>query len=233
MMITVNLRPGQKRKRAASPLKGLQERLSGLASSVKDPLLAAAVAAFVLVGGWLLWVFTNNARELSAWEPRLEQARTENRRFQTVLKQKQRQELIRDSLAAQVQVIRNIDSDRYVWPHVLDEVSRALPAYTWLVDVTNLAPPAPAAGTEAAPDTATTARPPVNFRITGRTVDIQAYTRFLRQLEASPWIQNVAPQQVQTIVEKERAVTAFTVLASFVTADSAYIRTVPLSQSVR
>lgn len=233
MMITVNLRPGQKRKRTASPLAGIREKLSGFGSSVKDPLLAAAVAAWVLVGGWLAWVFVNNTRELATWEPRLEQARTENRRFQTVLKQKQRQELIRDSLAAQVQVIRNIDSDRYVWPHVLDEVSRALPAYTWLVDVTNTAPPAPPAGTEAAPDTATTARPPVNFRITGRTVDIQAYTRFLRQLEASPWIQNVAPQQVQTIVEKERAVTAFTVLASFVTADSAYIRTVPLSQSVR
>lgn len=233
MMITVNLRPGQKRKRAVSPLAGIRERLSGFGSSVKDPLLAAAVAAWVVVGGWLAWVFVNNTRELATWEPRLEQARTENKRFQTVLKQKQRQELIRDSLAAQVQVIRNIDSDRYVWPHVLDEVSRALPAYTWLVDVTNTAPPAPPAGAEAAPDTAVGARPPVNFRITGRTVDIQAYTRFLRQLEASPWIQNVAPQQVQTIVEKERAVTAFTVLASFVTADSAYIRTVPLSQSVR
>ena len=164
MMITVNLRPGQKRKRAASPLAGIREKLSGFGSSVKDPLLAAAVAAWVLIGGWLAWVFVNNTREFATWEPRLEQARVENRRFQTVLKQKQRQELIRDSLAAQVQVIRNIDSDRYVWPHVLDEVSRALPAYTWLVDVTNLAPPAPAAGTEAAPDTATTARPPVNFR---------------------------------------------------------------------
>jgi hypothetical protein len=35
------------------------------------------------------------------------------------------------------------------------------------------------------------------------------------------------------VVEKERAVTAFTIRATFAQADSAYIRTVPMSQSVR
>ena len=67
----------------------------------------------------------------------------------------------------------------------------------------------------------------------GRTVDIQAYTRFLRQLEASPWITDVTPVSAQTVVEKERPVTAFTIRATYSQADSAYIRTVPLSQSVR
>jgi hypothetical protein len=69
--------------------------------------------------------------------------------------------------------------------------------------------------------------------VTGRTVDIQAYTKFLRQLEASPWIENVQPQSVTTVIENERPVTAFVVSANYTTADSAYIRTVPLSQSVR
>jgi hypothetical protein len=64
-------------------------------------------------------------------------------------------------------------------------------------------------------------------------VDIQAYTRFLRQLEASPWIADVTPVAAQTVVEKERPVTAFTIRATYRQADSAYIRTVPLSQSVR
>ena len=36
-----------------------------------------------------------------------------------------------------------------------------------------------------------------------------------------------------TVVENERAVTAFTITATFHKADSAYIRTVALSQSVR
>jgi hypothetical protein len=80
---------------------------------------------------------------------------------------------------------------------------------------------------------ADSAPPPLAFRVTGRTVDIQAYTKFLRQLEASPWIENVQPQSVTTVIENERPVTAFVVSANYTTADSAYIRTVPLSQSVR
>jgi hypothetical protein len=35
------------------------------------------------------------------------------------------------------------------------------------------------------------------------------------------------------VVEKERAVTAFSIRASYIRADSAYIRTAPFSQSVR
>ena len=73
----------------------------------------------------------------------------------------------------------------------------------------------------------------LQFRMEGRTMDLQAYTRFLRQLEASPWVSDVTPLEAKTIVEKERPVTQFTILATFQPADSAYIRTVPLSQSVR
>jgi hypothetical protein len=75
--------------------------------------------------------------------------------------------------------------------------------------------------------------PPTVFNVNGRTVDIQAYTRFLRQLEASPWITDVTPVSAQTVVEKERPVTAFTIRATYGQADSAYVRTVPLSESVR
>lgn len=238
MMITINLRPGQKRKKAGAGGAAFKERLAGITSRVKDPLLAGAVALCVVVVAWLAVVFVKNQRDLTEWEPRLEQARAENKRFQTFIKQKRRQELIRDSLAAQVNTIRQIDGDRYVWPHILDEVTRALPPYTWLVEV-NLAgtaaarPGAPAAPAPSDSTDTTAVVPAVRFGLTGRTVDLQAYTRFLRQLEASPWIQNVAPQTVQTVVEKERPVTAFTLVAEFIQADSAYIRTVPLSQSVR
>jgi Tfp pilus assembly protein PilN len=141
--------------------------------------------------------------------------------------EKRKTETIRDSLLAQIAVIRDVDGDRYTWPHVLDEVAKALPAYTWLVDMSVSSAPTAVA------DSADTASAALQFQINGRTVDIQAYTRFLRQLEASPWIIDVQPLQAQTVVEKERAVTAFTIRATFAQADSAYIRTVPMSQSVR
>jgi Tfp pilus assembly protein PilN len=196
-----------------------------------------AVGAWVLVIAALGLIYLNNVRQLYTLEPRLEQARSENRRFKAFLADKRRQEQIRDSLLAQITVIRSVDGDRYIWPHLLDEITKALPAYTWLVDLGVSAPvavntaPRPAG---AKPDSADTVKPPpLAFQINGRTIDIQAYTRFLRQLEASPWIVDVTPVSAQTVVEKERPVTAFTIRASYNRADSAYIRTAPFSQSVR
>ena len=238
-MITVNLRPGQKRKRTGSPFAGVSERAKAIGARVKDPLLLAAAAAWIGVLLWLGWVWTSNTRELHALTPRLEQVRVEHKRFKNFIAQKRHQELIRDSLVSQIGVIRTVDGDRYVWPHVMDEVARALPAYTWLTEM------APSAGGPAAVGAATgaavassdsasdTAARSLSFKITGRTVDIQAYTRFLRQLEASPWVQEVTPLSAMTVVEHERPVTAFTLTATFHKADSAYIRTVALSQSVR
>ena len=247
-MITVNLRPDLKRKRARRPITGSLDGVRALGSRIKDPVLLLAVLSWVGVLGWLGFVFVGTTHELSALTPQLEQSRSENKRFKAFLAEKRHQETIRDSLVAQIGVIRSVDGDRYVWAHVLDEVTRALPAYTWLVDLgpagigntqrtKGAAPPPmarPAAGKKA--DTTkveNAAPPPVQFEVNGRTVDIQAYTRFLRQLEASPWITDVQPVSAQTVVEKERPVTAFTIRATFRQADSAYIRTVPLSQSVR
>jgi Tfp pilus assembly protein PilN len=229
-MITINLRPGQKRKRAGSPLKDVGERFRALGTRVKDPMLIGAAAAWVIVAGFLgaSWFLTQ--RDLGALEPRIEQARAEHTRFKTFLAQKRKQELIRDSLLAQIGTIRAVDGDRYVWPHILDEVARSLPAYTWL---THVAVEAGNVVNIAADSTADTTAPALQFRIEGRTVDMQAYTRFLRQLESSPWIEEVMAVEAKTVVEKERPVTAFTIRATFTRADSAYIRTVPLSESVR
>jgi len=239
-MITVNLRPDLKRKRARSPLQGVLEGVRGLGTKVKDPLLLASIVSWVGVLGWLGYVVVGTTRELNALEPQLEQTRADHKRFKAFLAEKRHQETIRDSLVAQIGVIRTVDGDRYVWPHLLDEVTKALPAYTWLVDMGHAAmaaPPQPTAQAANAKKDTTAAEPfvspPVAFNVNGRTVDIQAYTRFLRQLEASPWITDVTPVSAQTVVEKERPVTAFTIRATYRQADSAYIRTVPLSESVR
>ncbi|MGE5231568.1 MAG: PilN domain-containing protein [Deltaproteobacteria bacterium] len=242
MMITVNLKPGLKRKRGGSPLSGALAGMKAFGSKVKDPARLLVLVAWVGVGGWLGYQWLSNASALRTLDPQLERSRAEHKRFKTFLDEKHKQEQIRDSLLAQITTIRSVDGDRYVWPHVLDEVTRALPAYTWLVDLSPVSAPPPQAapapaqakGKKPQPEPADTAPPPpIGFQLNGRTVDIQAYTRFLRNLEASPWIMNVVPVSAQTIVEQQRAVTAFTIRAEFKQADSAYIRTVPLSQSVR
>jgi type IV pilus assembly protein PilN len=240
-MITVNLRPDLKRKRARPPLQGMLDGVRGLGSKIKDPVLLVAVLSWVGVLGWLGSVAVTTSRKLGALEPQLEQTRAEHRRFRAFLAEKRHQELIRDSLVSQIGIIRTVDGDRYVWPHLLNEVTKALPAYTWLIDMSGAPPPppppgAPPAKAAAAADTSkdsVAVAPAIQFLVNGRTVDIQAYTRFLRQLEASPWITDVTPVSAQTVVEKERPVTAFVIRGTYMQADSAYLRTVPLSQSVR
>jgi Tfp pilus assembly protein PilN len=233
-MIEINLRPGQKRARGGSPLAGLRAQFSGLREKMRDPLPMVAAAGLLGAVLYLGWSWVGTSREFSALEPQLEQARQENQRFRNYVAQKRKVQLIRDSLVAQIAVLKSVDGERYVWPHIMDEVTHALPPYTWLVDL-NTGGAAPAAPRAPGADTtvADTVAPVLRLQIDGRTVDVQAFTRFLRQLEASPWITDVEPVSAATVVQDARPVTAFSIRAVFRQADSAYVRTVPLSQSVR
>jgi hypothetical protein len=73
---------------------------------------------------------------------------------------------------------------------------------------------------------------PVIVRIIGRTNDLQHYTTFLRQLEASPWLMNVVPVEAGTVVEGNRAINTFTIQATYTRADTSHIQTVPVLESV-
>ena len=208
-----------------------------LIAQVKDPWLLAAIAAWVLVGGGGALLFVTDRARLAAAESRLDRARTEERRYAIVIAQKRQAEKVRDSLLYEITVIRNIDADRYIWPHVLDQATKALPPYTWITNMqTASAMAAPQPGQPGGPVTVerdSSGRPTVKVSIRGRTVDIQAYTTFLRQLAASPWFTDVTPAASQTVIEADRPVTEFSVTVSYRIADSVYIRTVPLVQSVR
>jgi Tfp pilus assembly protein PilN len=221
-MIEINLLPGQKKK----PGAGFKLRLpnfAGLIASITNPWLLAASAAWVLllVGGGAMFV-ASRAR-LAVLNSRLQAVQVEKQRFDAVIAQKRQSEKMRDSLLAEITVIRRIDADRYIWPHILDQLTKALPPYSWLNSITSM---------PGASDT-TGAPPPVRFTVTGSTVDIQAYTTFLRQLASSPWFTDVMPASSQTVVEQDRPVTAFTVTARYRIADSVYIHTVPLTQALR
>ena len=231
-MIEINLLPGQKRKAPGGGRLRLPD-FRAVAANVKDPWLLGAIAAAVVVfgGNGVLYVM-NNAR-LNRVEGVLRGVQAEKRRYDAVVAQKRQAERVRDSLAAEMTIIRSIDADRYIWPHLMDEITKALPAYTWITTVASVAVPPPATTTTGTTSMDSLVASEVRVSIDGRTVDIQAYTRFLRQLEASPWITDVTPVSAMTVVEKERPVTAFTIRATYRQADSAYIRTVPLSQSVR
>ncbi len=235
-MIEINLLPGKKKKAAGAGFQLAMPDFRAVLTQVKDPWLIAAIAAWVVVGGGGAALFITGRARLAAAEARLEAVKTEKRRYDIVIGQKRQAEQVRDSLVAEINVIRSIDADRYIWPHVLDQVTKALPPYTWVTRVQSVggavavaAPGQPAATVT----TDSTGAPPVRVSIDGRTVDIQAYTSFLRQLAASPWFTEVTPASSQVVIEADRPVTSFNVTVRYRVADSVYIRTVPLVQAVR
>ena len=237
-MIEINLLPGKKKAAKGAGMKLSMPDFKGLIAQVKDPWLIGAIAAWVVVGGGGALLFITDRARLAAAETRLENVRTEKRRYDIVIAQKRQAEKVRDSLLFQINMIRQIDADRYIWPHVLDQATKALPPYTWITQMrTASAIVAPGAGQvnngPVTVDRDSTGAPSVAVTIDGRTVDIQAYTTFLRQLAASPWFTDVTPASSQTVIEADRPVTAFSVTVRYKVADSVYIRTIPLVQSVR
>ena len=225
-MITINLRPGVKRQAARGPAFGdFRAKFAELRTGIKDPWQATAIGVSVLVLLFLAGAWAQTATQTARLKPDLEEARAEHQRYSDFITQKRREERVRDSILVQIGTISNVDQQRYVWPHILDEIAAAVPEFTWLTEVRSV-------GSSGVAADDSTAVGPVIVRIVGRTSDLQHYTTFLRQLESSPWLANVLPVEASTVVEGNRALNAFTIQATYVRADSANIQTVPVLESV-
>lgn len=72
-----------------------------------------------------------------------------------------------------------------------------------------------------------------SFRITGQTVDLQALTLFMKNLEASPFIKNVQLTRSDLVSADNKEVTEFQLEAQSEVPPAQIIQTVPLSVAVR
>ena len=224
MKIEINLLPGaKKKKRAGGPAFELPD-FKELLTQVKDPLLLGAIGAWVVglavVGG--IWAIEKD--RIAELEPELIRFQQEERQLRGLINERGRQEELRDSLAVDLDALRDIDGERYVWPHILSEVTKALPDFTWIVSLDAIAQQS-----EFRED-GTVVAPPVRFSLEGRTSDLQGVTRFLSRLESSPWLREVRTGGTQTVMESNQPVTSFQVTGTFERADSSNIVTVPLRQ---
>jgi Tfp pilus assembly protein PilN len=251
MLLQINLLPGSKKtvRRAGN----LADTLASIGASVRDPWLVGAagavVVAFAVVG---LLFNAQNARAGELAE-QIDRAVRDSTRYAKVLDARRKLTAERDSVNRQLQIIRTIDENRYNWAHILDEISRALPAYTWLttLEQTSKAPlppgaetldgvstPQPAAAAAKAKKSAVVrdtidVHPMLSFRVVGQTVDIQALTMFMRQLESSPFIQHVSLTKSEIVLVEGKDVTQFELAADYEVPPPGVVRTSPLIVPVR
>ena len=240
-MIEINLLPGAAKKsksRRTSLSAGAM--IGGLRSRVKDPYMLSAAASVVIAAAAVGTLYMSQSAKASDLSSRQEKAVRDSARFATVLRERRRAEAKRDSVLRQLRIIQSIDDDRFVWPHIMDEVSRALPPYTWLKSLAVLTTPATASSGGAASSNAANAKKdpdptgePARFRIIGHTADIQALTRFMKALEASPFIQNVQLARSELAMVDNREVTEFQLDAQYEHPDKAAITTAPVSLTLR
>jgi Tfp pilus assembly protein PilN len=252
-MIEINLLPGAGRKKGGGrQAVDFGAMMSGMSGGIRDKFMIAAVVCVVVGAGAVGALYVLQGRRETALDARQEQAVRDSTRYANFLKDRYRSEAVRDTLLRQVNIIRSIDEDRYVWPHVMDEISRALPQFTWLTSVTFTGTPQGSNNVVATPHTAqdTSAaakkhpkapkrldtdipKDVISIRVMGRTVDIQALTRFMTDLEASPYLSNVQLDKSELAIDQGKEVTQFQLTIGYSRPDTSLIRRVPLSLSVR
>ncbi len=230
-MIEINLLPGARKKKSSSSSASLNVGavFGDLASKLKDPWLAIAIVGVVIGVAASGAMYVLQGREAAALEEQQRVAVQDSTRYAAVLAQRSAAESQRDSILRQIAVISAIDGDRFIWPHVMDEISRALPTYTWLRSVSQTSSSAPISPEAAAAGNA----PRLGLRLIAYTVDIQAVTIFMKNLEASPFLENVTLGVSEQAVTDEKEVTQFTLDMQYSKPDGSAIRTVPLSIAVR
>ena len=134
-MIEINLLPGAgKKSRGAGAGVTVGASFATAANRVKDPFMLLAAASIIAAGAVIRDVdaaATGVCRR--SWRAGEQKQVQDSTRYAAVLREKKKAETQRDSVMRQLNIIKTIDNNRFVWPHIMDEISRALPQYTWIV----------------------------------------------------------------------------------------------------
>ena len=262
-MIEINLLPGdgKKKRRATSTATKFEFNLkppawlASLTQGITDKYMLGAIGTAIASGLLIALMFISQTARATMLEARETQAVKDSAQYGTLLNAKAKAEATRDSLYQQIAIIKSIDDSRYLWSHLMFEISNALPQYTWLTEVTQTSLPKSvavadtvkkaagadsAAGTprqralerdrakRARSDSLLAAAKDIQFKLVGHTVDIQALTRFMKSLEASPFIQNVQLTRSDLVQAEGKEVTEFTLAAQTQAPPPFAIKTVPL-----
>jgi Tfp pilus assembly protein PilN len=214
-LIEMNLLPGGKRG-VARPKGGRKlslPKFDGLQDMVKgDPLVILVIAGLILAVAHLGFTFFTQGVTADQLAQDLEVQLQDSVRYAEAIQAADSLRARQDTLQQRTQVIQEIDADRYVWPHIMDEISTSLPDHTWLTSIQQTG------GTGMG----------IEFRIDGMTGQTPALTRFMRDLEGSPFIREVRLQSQEQIQQGQTLIHSFVLLARYQAPDSTAITTEPI-----
>lgn len=216
-MIEVNLLPGggkrfRKGKRSGG---GLKLKVPSFSSLPVDRWILGSASLTIVVLALVAWLFMGIRSQRAEAQVALDEAQRDSARFSDLIARTQLLTARRDSIGVRVGIIQKIDQDRFIWAHVMDEVARALPDYTWLAEMSQVS------------------TDPITVRLAGQAGNNFALTVFMEQLEASPFLQGVTLiQSSQEVVGQggptQQTVQGFQLEVTYVQPPMDFLQTVPL-----
>jgi Tfp pilus assembly protein PilN len=211
-VIEVNLLPGGKKRATRGKRRSITlPKLGGLP---KDRWISGAIAAgigSVLFAGWLFYSISGRSEELAV---RLEAALADSARYSEQMGRTTQLLTTLASIVKRVAVIQEIDQGRYIWPHLMDEISRAIPDYIWMFQVQQI-----------------TGGSKPHIRVVGQAGSIEALTVFMDQLESSPFIASVRTLRTAQELNQNQMVYRYELEMDFEQPPAEFLETVPLLDS--
>lgn len=212
-VIEINLVPGADRRRSPGRRSAMKlPSLPSFGGDSKMPLYAGGGLLVLLALVVALWSTGARHAEVSA---QVAAEVRDSTRFAATIEMVEALQARQDTMQLKIGIIREVDRRRYVWPHLLDEVAAAVPAYTWLTRV-NALPPA---------DTLDTAP---GLAVQGNAGSTQALTRFMKNLETSPFIRDVTLVTSEQTEIEGRAVHRFSLEARYQEPDPSVLEMMPV-----
>ncbi len=175
-MIKINLLPPEKRKKLkkVAPAK----KKAGMPALLKiklklDPLVvsvAALIIAVVLIVGSFFWL----GHKESSLKERRDTLQIKLNRLNQVIHRIDNLKLQTKQVRDRMEVILEVDRNRFLWPRILDEISSALPRYTWLESITEITP-----------------FPQLTLRVEGNTMSNLLLSELISKLENSSMLTDI------------------------------------------
>lgn len=219
-MIEVNLHPERGRagrgKRGRLPislptsLPSFGSRGEGGGRDIWTTLAVALPVLVVLVVGWLWFSQRSERNQL---ETRLEAAVEDSTRLSDLRSLSDSLTARESRISRRLELVKSLDDGRFVWPHLLDEVGRALPSYTWLTALRQ-----------------NSAEPRLEVQVDGLAANPLAITAFVRNLQRSPYVGEVRMLGSQQEFVDNVAAQAFKLMIIYEAPPPGVIRSEPVAE---
>lgn len=181
-MIEVNLHPSRKggRGRKGGGRSGLDLSMPDLGDVQfldrvrSDPWNAAMIGALILVPLLIVFFWLGQRSTEQQLQERLDAALADSARLADLRALSDSLTSREQEIRERIRLVRGLDDNRYVWPHLMDELSSALPARAWLESVIQQSP-----------------LPNLEVQVQGNAGSPLIITDFVRNLERAPHVGEV------------------------------------------